>query len=67
MAERLRNERLEAEIKGLRELVAELRQARDGWQETATAALKRPLMLTAPEPAACEPRRAWWTVWRRAG
>ena len=53
---------LEAELKGLRDMVTELRQSRDAWQqqaERATTALAAP---SRSEPV----RLAWWP-WRRAG
>ena len=42
---------MEAELRGLKDMVAELRQARDGWQAQAERVTQA---LPAPE------RRSWW-------
>jgi len=42
---------MEAELRGLKDMVAELRQARDGWQAQAERVT---LALPAPE------RKSWW-------
>ena len=46
---------LDAEVKGLRDLLAEVPQSRDAWQAQAERAT---LALT-------DQRRPWWRRWRR--
>ena len=71
---------LDAEIRGLRELLAEVRQSRDQWQAQAedwkTQTTRLTLALPAPAPGpvatpkASEPRQSWfrwWFGWRAAG
>jgi hypothetical protein len=67
---------LDSEIRGLRELLAEVRQSRDAWQaqaedwktQTTRLTLALPAPPPAPEPKAAEAvkRRSWWP-WRRTG
>jgi excisionase family DNA binding protein len=77
---RVRNAALEAEIKGLRAMADELRQARDKWESQAerlTLALAAPKpepVIPMPAPASVPPetaetpvaRRGWWSF-RKAG
>ena len=59
---------LDAEIRGLKELIAEVRQSRDQWQaqaedwKTQTTRLTLALPAPAPAPAAAPQikRRPWW-------
>jgi hypothetical protein len=58
---------LDAEIRGLKELLAEVRVSRDGWQARAdewkSQATRLTLALPAPAPgpvAAPPPKRPWW-------
>jgi hypothetical protein len=65
---------LDAEIRGLKELLTEVRQSRDQWQAQAedwkTQTTRLTLALPAPAPgpvmAPQTKRRSWWP-WRRAG
>jgi len=62
---------LEAELRGLRELLAEMRQDRDRWIEQAQRlALPKPDATAPPRPVAphipAKSRRSWFP-WRRAG
>jgi excisionase family DNA binding protein len=68
----LRVAALDAEIRGLKELLAEVRQSRDAWQAQAeewkTQTTRLTLALPAPAPgpvAPPPPKRRWWP-WRRA-
>ncbi|MFC6792951.1 excisionase family DNA-binding protein [Methylobacterium komagatae] len=67
---RIRNAALEAELKGLRAMADELRQARDKWESQAerlTLALAAPKPVEAPAPVAeAVAPRSWWPF-RRAG
>jgi excisionase family DNA binding protein len=60
----------EAELRGLRDMVEELRRARDDWQAQAQRlALTAPIPAAAPSPARVVPavpiaRPGWWP-WRR--
>ncbi len=54
---------MEAELKGLKEMVSELRQSRDQWQFQAERVTT--LALAAPAAPSSERRRPWWR--RRAG
>jgi excisionase family DNA binding protein len=53
----------EADLRGLKEMVAELKQARDAWQEQAERAT---MVLTGPKPER-RPLLPTWLPWRRAG
>jgi hypothetical protein len=64
---------LDAEVRGLKELLAEVRKSRDQWQAQAedwkiqTTRLTLSLPAPAPGPvAAPQAKRRWWP-WRRAG
>jgi excisionase family DNA binding protein len=67
---RVRNAALEAEVKGLRAMADELRQARDKWEGQAE---RLSLSLAAPkpievvvQPAASVAPRSWWPFRRTA-
>jgi excisionase family DNA binding protein len=67
---RVRNAALEAEVKGLRAMADELRQARDKWEGQAerlslSLAAPKPIEVVMPAPAPVAPR-PWWPF-RRAG
>jgi hypothetical protein len=61
----------EAEMRGLRDMVEELRRARDGWQAQAQRlALTAPIPVPAPSPAGVVPsvpiaQPGWAWPWRR--
>jgi hypothetical protein len=58
----------EAELRGLKEMVEELRRSRDKWEAQAE---RLTLTLPAPQqvvqPARVPERRGWWPFGRRAG
>jgi len=54
---------LDTEVKALKAMVDELRQARDQWQ--AQAERTTTLALTAPATSTASTTRPWW--WRKAG
>lgn len=67
---RIRNAALEAEIKGLRAMADELRQARDKWEGQAerlslSLAAPKPIEVVIPAPAPVAPR-SWWPFRRSA-
>jgi excisionase family DNA binding protein len=64
---------LDAEVRGLKELLTEVRQSRDQWQaqaedwKTQTTRLTLALPAPAPGPVAALPTKRRWWPWRRAG
>jgi hypothetical protein len=58
---------LETEVRGLKDLLAEVKQSRDEWREQSAQLIDQnkrlTLALPAPETTAGEVQRPWWRRW----